>query len=133
MAVSSPMASLPKPDTHMDPARQSVVRMKTLLKPTDDDASARWDKLDTEGLDQEIAAYRETIKDVIYALEGLGVSVSADEDQAAQQADGASTATGLEVLAYPFCLSLLPEALRCMLLLGSVAQQTSCLAARAEG
>ena len=55
------------------------------MKVTDSQATARWEQLDDGELTTEIASYRQTIRDIIRVLEGLGVVILPDEEGAEQQ------------------------------------------------
>ena len=61
------------------------MQAQALLKGTDAQATARWQKLDEPDLDAEITAYRESISELTRVLQRLGVETSADEEQTLQQ------------------------------------------------
>ena len=69
-----------------------------MLTCTDNQASAKWDQLDDAQLAEEIELYRQSVGDIIRVLEGLGVAVSADEEQAEDSDQVKETIAGVEVL-----------------------------------
>ncbi|KAK9798897.1 hypothetical protein WJX73_003541 [Symbiochloris irregularis] len=60
---------------------KSAHKAPALLRGTDAQADERWQKLDDQDLDQEIAEYRESVAQLTQVLKGLGVEVSADEEK----------------------------------------------------
>lgn len=60
---------------------KSATQAPALLRGTDAQAVERWQKLDVQDLDKEIAEYRESVAQLTNVLKGLGVEVSADEEK----------------------------------------------------
>ncbi len=68
------------PDENVE--ANGVDKASRLLNGSEAGAEARWAALTDADLDDEIAAYRQGIRDVSNELQALGVAVSIDEAQA---------------------------------------------------
>ena len=99
LAASASAAALPGPGVGgaISPAKLAT-RAASLLLSTDCQAASRWEELDEAGLSQEIEQYRACITDVARVLEGLGVSISSEHEEAVEGAEAKAAAIpGVEV------------------------------------